>query len=71
MSFTFVFEPCYNNSYDENGNEVFNYFEFRNDNYYIKNGTKYDLYLNDRYVYTFETIVDEFKDLPIYEEEEK
>ena len=71
MSFTFVFEPCYNNSYDENGNEVFNYFEFRNDNYYIKNGTEYDLYLNDRYVYTFETIVDEFKDLPIYEEEEK
>lgn len=67
MSFSFVFEPYYNDVYDENGNEVFSYIKSRDDNYYIKNGTTYDLYLNGRYVYTDKIIIDDFKELPIYE----
>ena len=71
MSFSFVFEPYYNDVYDENGNEVFFYLESSDDNYYIQNATQYDLYLNGRYVYTDDIIIDDFKELPVYEGEEK
>ena len=71
MSFSFVFEPYYNDIYDENGNEVFFYLESSDDNYYIQNATQYDLYLNGRYVYTDDIIIDDFKELPVYEGEEK
>ena len=71
MSFSFVFEPYYNDIYDENGNEVFFYLESSDDNYYIQNATQYDLYLNGRYVYTDDIIIDDFKELPVYEREEK
>ena len=57
--------------YDENGNEVFFYLDSSDDNYYIQNATQYDLYLNGRYVYTDDIIIDDFKELPVYEGEEK
>ena len=37
----------------------------------IKNGKRFDLYLDGRYVYTTNEIIDDFKNLPIYEEEKK
>lgn len=72
LSFTFVFEPVFKPDYDEYGNEVFNFFE--ENSYFIKNGTQYDLYLDGRYYATYkkkEAIKEEFRDLQVYEEDEK
>lgn len=72
LSFTFVFEPLRRPHYDEEGNEVFTLV--RDNSYFIRNGTGYDLYLDGRYCHTYENremIEPVFKDLPIYEEDEK
>lgn len=64
LSFTFVFEPSYKPEYDELGNRVF--YGDESNSYYIKNGTSYDLYLDDNYVYTSLEILENFKKFPIY-----
>lgn len=64
LSFTFVFEPSYKPEYDELGNRVF--YGDKSNSYYIKNGTSYDLYLDDNYVYTSLEILENFKKFPIY-----
>lgn len=69
LSFTFVFEQSIKPEYDEYGNEVFYCIE--GNSYYIKSGEKFDLYLNGRYIYTADKIVEDFKGLPIYKEGEK
>lgn len=40
------------------------------DSYFVKNGEKYDLYLEGEYVFSVSSIFEEAKDLPIYAEEE-
>ena len=69
LSFTFVFERSVRQEYDTCGDEVFYFVE--GNSYYIKNGKRFDLYLDGRYVYTTNEIIDDFKNLPIYEEEKK
>ena len=69
LSFTFVFEEVIYPEYDTYGNEIFYFVEGKS--YYIKNGKGFDLYLDGRYVYTTNEIIDDFKNLPIYEEEKK
>lgn len=70
LSFTFIFEGVvYPAEYDEYGTEIFYFVEEKS--YYIKNGKKFDLYLDGRYVYTTDEIIDDFRNLPIYEEEKK
>ena len=63
-SFTFVFEAFNIPRYDENGNRVFTNVE--GNSYFVQNGGSYDLYLNGEYVYTTDTIISNFKDLPVY-----
>lgn len=50
---------------DENGNRV--YEDIEGQTYYIKNGTDYDLYLENEYVGTYPKIIESFKDVPIYD----
>lgn len=64
LSFTFVFEASNCSKYDENGDRVF-YFDESN-SYYVKKGTEYDLYLNGEFVYTTPVIIDDFKNIPVY-----
>lgn len=64
LSFTFIFEPSYKPQYDEFGNSVYSGDE--SNSYYIKNGTGYDLYLDNHYVYTSQKILETFNELPIY-----
>ena len=40
------------------------------DSYFVKNGEKYDLYLEGEYVFSVSAIFEEARDLPIYTEEE-
>lgn len=40
------------------------------DSYFVKNGEKYDLYLEGEYVFSVSSIFEEARDLPIYTEEE-
>lgn len=68
LSFSFVLEPVYFPKYDEDGDKVYYYDE--NNSYYIKNGHEFDLYLGGEFVYTTSSIVDEFKNFPIYESED-
>ena len=66
-SFTFVFEAFNMPEYDENGDKVF--YLIKDNSYYLKNGDKYDLYLNGEYfdsVDDLEKEPDDFKDLPVY-----
>lgn len=42
---------------------------FGNDSYFIKSGDKYQLYVDGEYLYTLSPIPEEFKDLPIIEED--
>lgn len=72
LSFTFVFEASFRERYDENGNEVF--IITKDDSYFIKKGSQYDLYLDGRYYSSYESfsdVADDFKNLPIYKEGEK
>lgn len=64
LSFTFVFEPIYMPNKDEIGSKVFYFSEY--ESFYIKNGFNYDLYLNNEFVFTAPNILEEFKDIPIY-----
>ena len=64
----FVFEAYNKPAYSESGQPVF-YLNEEN-SYYIQRGDSYDLYLDGSYVYTTDTILSEFKDLPVYLEKE-
>ena len=68
FSFTFVFEAYNKPAYSESGQPFF-YLNEEN-SYYIQRGDSYDLYLDGSYVYTTDTILSEFKDLPVYLEKE-
>lgn len=65
LSLTFVFEAFNVPKYTEDKQKVF-YMDIE-DSYYIENGKSFDLYLNGEYVYTTPTIIEDFKDLPIYQ----
>lgn len=64
ISFLVVFEPYYHVEIDEDGNKVYENIEGQT--YYIKNGDKYDLYMEKEYVGTYDIIFETFKDIPIY-----
>lgn len=64
LSFAFVFEISYPLKTDEYGNELF--INNQGQTYYIRNGDKYDLYMENQYVYTTPVILDTFSDIPIY-----
>lgn len=68
FSFTFVFEAESQPEIDETGIEVWR--ATKEETYYIKNGDSYDLYMQNEYVITMDEIMDEFKDIPIYEKGE-
>lgn len=62
-----MFEAFNMPEYDENGDKVF--YLIKDNSYYLKNGDKYDLYLNGEYfdsVDDLEKEPDDFKDLPVY-----
>lgn len=64
MSYTVVFEARYRVKTDEDGNRV--YEDINGQTYYKKNGAKYDLYMENEYVGTFDKIHEVFKDVPVY-----
>ena len=64
ISFLVVFEPYYHVEIDEDGNKVYENIEGQT--YYIQNGDKYDLYMENEYVGTYDIIFETFKDIPIY-----
>lgn len=68
FSFTFVIEAESQPKVDEVGDSVFRASE--EETYYIKNGDSYDLYMQNEYVITTDDILDEFKDIPVYEKGE-
>ena len=68
-TYTIVLEPRYNLSTDENGDSVFE--DIDGQTYFIRNGDKYDLYMQNTYAGTIDTIPDEFKDCPIYDNKEE
>lgn len=61
---TFVLKISYPLKIDEYGNELF--INNEGQTYYIRNGDKYDLYMENEYVYTTPMILDTFSDIPIY-----
>ena len=69
LSFTFVFEPYIQPARDEVGDKIFYLNEELS--YYIWDGTNYKLYISDEYVCTTQSIHEDFKELPIYQEELK
>lgn len=67
LSYSFIFEPSLLHKYttDEAGDTVYHYEQ--NDSYYIKNGEQFDLYMDGQFILTVPEILDEFKDLPVYD----
>lgn len=68
MSFSVVFEAVVKPQYDEHGHEVFYFTE--DNSYFIQNGTKYDLYLDGEFFYSFDSpqnAPSDFRNLPIYD----
>lgn len=64
FSYTFVFEPSFSPTHDENGNPVYEFEE--GNSYYVRNGKGYDLFLNNEFITYTDTIYKEFSKLPIY-----
>lgn len=65
LSFTFVLETSYPVRMDEAGDEI--YRSPAKGTFYIHNGDKYELYMDNQYVYTSAEVLDSFKDIPIYD----
>lgn len=68
-TFTIILEPSYDPTKDEDGDPVFE--DNEGETYFIKNGAKYDLYMENKYVGTLDKIPDIFKDYPIYDHKEE
>lgn len=64
LSFSFIFDTYYEHDTDEDGARVFQNIEGQT--FYIKNGELFDLYMQNEYVGSFPQIVEDFKNVPVY-----
>lgn len=68
-TYTIVFEPYYHPITDESGRPV--YQDLEGETYFIRNGDKYDLYMENEFVGTLDKIPETFEDYPIYDSKEE
>ena len=64
LSYSFIFDTYYEHITDEDGERVFQNIEGQT--FYIKNGELFDLYMQNEYVGSFPQIVEDFKNVPVY-----